>query len=230
MKQSKEFSLKFFSNRAKLLLSEALVNHLSTDASKDMNENNDQSWIWNFELRTEDDKVLTLSYENHSGNQLHLLFLECLTRIASEKTILFLVKVNFREIENYLRDENHLLAFPVEDFKVYEAEFKIIHNSLLISLLIRKLNTELNLDMASLFKNWVHLSLVVKNSQALLFVNALNKILLTNNSLQLIMAENAALTIILNDFPMDISILQGVVDEIFRSHNQDSSLKVVAVQ
>jgi len=228
LKQSKELSPLLLSDRAKLLLEMAESRPSAQKVILKYSENNDQSWIWNFEL--DGDKILTLDYQNISANQLHLLFLECLLRMAVGKTLLYVQKINFREVENYLRDENHLTAFSVLDLKAIESEFIIVQNSLLVCILLKNLRIEMDLDRDNLFNNWAHLSLVVKNSRAHLLINALNKILPTQNPLELTLAENATISIILNDFPMDVIILQALIDQIFRSLNLDSSLKVVAVQ
>ena len=88
-------------------------------------------WFWDFSLEKiqqnnfKSDKILTLNYFNNSASVLDSLFLETLSRMVIGRDIEFLQRLSFRELENFLRDENHLPVFnnsgavnPEESFKV----------------------------------------------------------------------------------------------------------------
>lgn len=57
-----------------------------------------------------DDKVLTIHQSEELGS-IEFIFAEVLAKFAQNKKLSELWKINFREVENFLRDENHLPAF-----------------------------------------------------------------------------------------------------------------------
>ena len=186
-----------------------------------------EKFRWKIEL--EGDKILTLFYYS-SENTLKFdaidnLFLESLARLTLGRNILFLNSLSFREIENFLRDENHLPVFG--DSSLPEIQAKKCKYSLLAAILSLKLTqTQGNLPVVF----WDKLTLVEKNSNALELIQKINQLFSSSIPMQLAIAENDLVSVIRGDFPLDIEVTQLLFQEYFQHSNENSSLKVVAVQ
>ncbi|MGZ3789752.1 MAG: hypothetical protein ACXVLQ_14580 [Bacteriovorax sp.] len=187
---------------------------------------------WSFEFTLEEkaefqnDKILTLKYSNPSSDELRTLFLETLCRMLSQKTIRDLIRLGFREAENYLRDENHLPAFHESEISEAQECFKKAKNTLFASLLFSKIkgkypDTETKLA-------WKNLGLVEKNRHVLSIIEELNKLFSADKKLALALAEEKFITLILNDFPLEIGVLEVLFHFLFAEEEGISSFKLVA--
>jgi hypothetical protein len=193
-----------------------------------------KKWLWNFSLEKSklqnllSDKILTLFYFNISGSTLELLFLEAMSRMILGRDLLFLQRLTFRELENFLRDENHLPVFDISGSLAPEISFNEVKNSLLVTILKGEMR---NIEVAgSELKGWDKLSFVEKNKLATGFMSFLNKLISAGKPLQLVLAEKDLITIAINDFPISVEVIEGLARETFDHSHENSSLKVVAVQ
>lgn len=144
------------------------------------------------------------------------------------KNILFLQNSTFREIENYLRDENHLPVFDSSVLVLAEESFKRVKNSLLGALLLDKL--EGLGTKASVQKNWRSLTLVEKNREVSRLITGFNSLFPTTKPLELALVETSELSVVLNDFPIQLEVLEFLIQSLLGNEEGISSLKLVAVQ
>ena len=173
-----------------------------------------------FELQMDSsDKILTVFHHGERDN-LSFLIEEVLCLFAKNRRLIELFKLNIREIENFLRDENHL---PATDFKkeVLEETLK----SSIISLVacgVRLKFAEHRPMLLATLENWSRCSLVEKNSWAQEVFSAFE--------CQLVLSEGNE--VILSDLPpgLDERALQGLLDELFKEAAKHLNMKVVAVQ
>lgn len=187
-------------------------------------------WTYTLDSKIEpllDDKFLTLAYSNPSANEIENLLHESLSRMSIGKTVGFLNKMNFRELENYLRDENHLPVFEKEDSISIEKSYRYIKNSLLALVLWDKCGaSKLQfLDQGA----WKKLGLVEKNRNIEKLVSLINSYFSQTKSLELVFVEKDSVSVIVNDFPMDLEVLEIVINEFVNFIEEDSSVKLVAV-
>lgn len=193
-----------------------------------------QFWTWEFSLKKmkqndfQSDKILTLNYLKHDGNILESLFLETISQMVLGRDIYFLLNLQFRELENFLRDENHLPVFDILLPISPEDSFKSVKNSLLATLL--KYEIEKIEGAVSQLFGWSHLSLADKNRWSRTFISHLNNLFSRVVPLQLAIAENDKMAIVMNDFPVSTEVLEVLLKLIFNSADENSSFKVVAVQ
>jgi hypothetical protein len=193
-----------------------------------------QNWIWIVERQNSvgidflSDKILTLNYMIHNSTDSELLFLEALSRLSLEKPISFILNLSYRELENYLRDENHLPVFVDSWTNSSEASFKKVKNSLLMELIQKEMDLKFTLEIKN--RSWNKLSLVEKNQYSLSLINALNNVFFSMKNIQLVFARNEEVSIIMNDFQLSLDVIEGLFHLNFLGPSENSSLKVVAVQ
>jgi hypothetical protein len=221
--------VKTISKRAQEFL--AKPRHITTSNPKELEQ---KKWLWNFSLEKSmsrnllSDKILTLFYFNISGSTLELLFLEAMSRMVLGRDLFFLQRLTFRELENFLRDENHLPVFDISRPIAPEISFNEVKNSLLVSIIKDEMR---NVEAAgSEFKGWDELSFVEKNLLASGFMSSLNNLISAGKPLQLVLAEKDLITIAINDFPINVEVIEELARETFDQAHENSSLKVVAVQ
>jgi hypothetical protein len=164
------------------------------------------------------DKILTVI---HGGNVADVDFLiaEVLAKFSENKKILDIWKINFREIESFLRDENHLPAFT-ENI----SELELILNSHKISLAGSAIKTKLASEAEVLFsqrKNWNQLSLSAKNQWA----QKLSTVL----GCELVLCEEEVLTVTSVPSGVDEVGLSLVINVILSGAEKLPPMKVVAV-
>ncbi|MDD4973158.1 MAG: hypothetical protein PHY93_02350 [Bacteriovorax sp.] len=197
-------------------------------------ESANKKWFWDFTLEKieqnnfQSDKILTLYYFNKSGSVLDSLFLEALSRMAIGRDIGFLRQLSFRELENFLRDENHLPVFNISGVISPEQSFKVVKNSLLADLLIKEI--EKKAGTSTQLKGWIQLTLVEKNQRVRAFIKILNNLFSQAKPLELALAEAGEIAIVMNDFPVGGEVLEVLIHESIGITEEISSLKVVAVQ
>ncbi len=193
-----------------------------------------QNWTWKVERQYKNgidflsDKILTLNYTIQNSTETELLFLEALSRLSLEKPISFILNLSYRELENYLRDENHLPVFVDSWTNSSEASFKKVKNSLLMELIQKEIDPKFTIEFKK--RSWNKLNLVEKNQQSLSLINALNNVFLPMKSIQLVFARNEEVSIIMNDFQLNLDVIEGLFHLNFLGPSENSSLKVVAVQ
>ncbi len=174
-----------------------------------------------------DDKILTLSYSSYSGPEIETLMRETLSRMCVGKSVGFLIKLNFRELENYLRDENHLSVFEADDTFSIEKSYKYIKNSLLALILWDKCKEgELQFLGGG---HWKNLGLAEKNRNLKYLIDSINMHFSLAKPLQLVFVEKDCVSVIINDFPMELEILEIVINQFVNFKEEDSSVKLVAV-
>ncbi len=164
------------------------------------------------------DKILTVF---HSGNPADLEFLleDVLCLFAKNKRLGDLFKLNIREIENFLRDENHL---PATDFshEILESTLKSSIISLVACGIKTKLSARISVLLAEL-ESWSELSLVEKNRWAQELFGVL--------SCQLILSEGTHITLAEVPAGVEERQLEELLIEIFGEGAKQLSVKVVAV-
>ncbi len=110
------------------------------------------------------DRILTVFHSGKSG-EIELIFSEALAVFAKNRTLSELWRINFREIENFLRDENHLPAF-LEEASVLEEILRARKISLIAEAYKSKAGEEIYTLVEMMF-DWRNLSLVGKNQWAM---------------------------------------------------------------
>ena len=224
-------------NSEQIIFSKRAQEFLSTPhhtSPKTFNNPEEYRWIWDFTVGKEQksnlvsDKILTLFYLNIKGSLLESLFLEAISRLITEKSISFLLKLTYREMENFLRDENHLPVFNNSMNYLAEESFKTVKNSLLTTFLITEIQENKGLSFQSL--HWENLTLIEKNQKAQTIITLLNSLFLGSTPLQLALAEKETISIIINDFPVANDVLEELFKVIFHTTKENSSFKVIAVQ
>lgn len=190
------------------------------------------NWEFSFEKSNEvefqSDKILTLFYSDLNATELELLFMETISRLATGKNILFLEKLTFRELENYLRDENHLPVFDISVATRPEVVCKVVIFSLQTAIIVNKIKK--NNDYRPVEKGWSELSLVEKNRETKAVVSLLNSLFPRVKPMELALADNEEISVVMNEFPISREVIEVLMQELFVNPAEKSSLKVVAVQ
>lgn len=190
------------------------------------------NWEFSFEQSNEvefqSDKILTLFYSDPIGTELELLFKETISRLAIGKNILFLEKLTFRELENYLRDENHQPVFDISVAIRPEAVCKVVIFSLQAAIIINKIKN--NFEYRPVQKGWSELSLVEKNRETKAVVSLLNSLFPRVKPMELALADNEEISVVMNEFPISREVIEVLMQGLFVNSAEKSSLKVVAVQ
>jgi hypothetical protein len=106
------------------------------------------------------DKILTVYYRFHS-EEVERIFSEGLAIFSKNRNPDELWIINFREFENFLRDENHLPALDLLTPE-FEEIFIIIKISLIASIIKLRHGTDL-VNTIQTASHWENLSLVEKN-------------------------------------------------------------------
>jgi hypothetical protein len=189
-------------------------------------------WEIGLELGSHDgllnDKIVTIFYDHPKALVSEKLFLETFSRFLVGRSIKFLENITFRELENYLRDENHLPVFENSHSVELETQYKAVKNSLLSYLILKKFK-ENNLGAGAL-KPWQELTLVEKNSAVKMCFSFLNLHFPRVKPLELVLATNEEISVLINDFPLSLELILEVLHGHFEIPPENSSFKVVAVQ
>jgi len=167
---------------------------------------------------------LTLQYSNSTGQSLVDLFLESVCRMLVNRPLQALFSLSFREVENFLRDENHLPAFTNDSESSAREVFLQVKMTLVQKVLLE------NMDIKRLIgtdQSWNDLSLAGKNRTVINFFSWLNDRFGKANSLELILVEDPVVTVKNNDFPLDLPLIEGLLNQLFTSKETLSPLKVI---
>ena len=172
-----------------------------------------------FELILDLSGIILTVYHKGNSSEVQLIFSEVLAVFAKNKTIHELWKVNFREVENFLRDENHLLAFPQPTL-----EFENLLNITKISMIaegFKNLSGGKIYDLKKTVFDWENLNLVAKNQWAEEFLDIIGA--------ELIFCDNFTLTFTNKGQDITRSDLEILVQKILVGEENVLPMKVVAV-
>jgi hypothetical protein len=169
-------------------------------------------------ILNDSDKILTVSHRKYSID-IDLIFSEAMALFSLNRTISDLWKINYREFENFLRDENHLPAFA-EDATILEEFFVKMKISLIASTINFRQKTKLALLKNGIF-NWRNLSLVEKNIWSRDFLEVLGW--------TFIFCDEGTLTVANSPLFTTNESLELLLMKIFGVGELDFPLKVVAV-
>lgn len=164
------------------------------------------------------DSILTVRHGRNSQN-IDFLIAEIVAKFSINKKIQDVWKINFREIESFLRDENHLPAFT-ENI----SDLGPIVDSTKISLIAFALKAQLKHSDESVFsqrKNWNQLTLAAKNRWAQQLLAALGW--------ELILCEDNVLTVTGTPVGVDQHALSDLINTILSIEENLLPMKVVAV-
>lgn len=189
---------------------------------------------WNFtcekygEYRFLSDKILTLSYLAPVLSDAEILIIEAFSRMCIGRNIEFINNLSFRELENFLRDENHLPVFESAVLTNVENIYQEQKVSLLSSILIEGLKSHNGENCTTKF--WSELTYIEKNREINCLLGSLNSLISGKVGLLLALAETDEIFIVMNDFPMRIEVVGELIHRLFLKSEEKYSLKVVAVQ
>lgn len=223
MDKTADFSIQILSKRANEILAAPL--HFAPSARS-------SEWVFSLggddSVQLEGDKILTLFFSENNVSAVEKLFKEVICRLVTGKNLLFLQKLTYREVENYIRDENHLPVFLNSEVSITEDIYKNIAISLQVSIVLSVLESKRGLKSPA--KSWSDLSLVEKNNEMKLLFSMLNSSFFRPKPMELVLAEKESVSIVMNSFPLEMGVLEELFKRIFLKRNDISSLKVVAVQ
>lgn len=166
------------------------------------------------------DKILTVFHGNKKNN-LIFIFSEALSLFSKNFYAHEIWKINFREIENYLRDDNDLLAFPNVKKEELEEVFEEIKLSLIAKIIEEKLANNLQPLQATLNK-WESLSLVAKNTWGME--------LFKNLGWDLVYCDKETLTVTNLQKGVGEKTAERLLNLILKREERGLPFKVVAVQ
>lgn len=166
----------------------------------------------------ENDKILTV-FHGKNADEVDFIIAEVLAKFSENKKIGDIWKINFREIESFLRDENHLPAFT-ENIP----ELESILNSNKISLIGFTVKAKLGpvvFELISQRKNWNMLSIAAKNEWA--------QKILAPLGWELILCEEEVLTVTSTPSGVDEAGLSLLISTILSGVDSLLPMKLVAV-
>lgn len=164
------------------------------------------------------DRILTVVHGSlHSD--LEKIFAEVLSKFSTNKKIPEIWNIHFREIESFLRDENHLPAFLDEQNKL-EIILEKLKISLIVSATLAALSSGFE-DLSDLLLKWEKLNLAGKNAFLIAVLRPLG--------LELILYSEDLLTVTGGSALVENSALESVLQGIFKGSGKVLPMKVVAV-
>lgn len=164
------------------------------------------------------DKILTV-FHNGKSDELELVLNDVLAIFAKNRSLPDLWKINFREIESFLRDENHIPAFGA-----MAKEAEEVLNLQKITLIAEVINTAAIKDMRTLaggLYHWEKLSLAAKNEWANGFLKIIGS--------ELVFCDSQTLTLTKVQPEVTNRDLEILSQKIFDRFNIILPMKVVAV-
>jgi hypothetical protein len=172
-----------------------------------------------FQVTVDDhDRILTVSHGKNPDN-MEFILAEVVAKFSENKTISEIWKINFREIESFLRDENHLPAFAES---TQEIESVLIHvKASLIGFAVKAKFNKQHQWIISQRKNWNQLSLTAKNEWAQTLIRPLGW--------ELIFCEGDVLTVTNTPTGMDAEALSLLINAVLSGEEIILPMKVVAV-
>ena len=161
---------------------------------------------------------MTVSH-GKKADEIEFILAEIVAKFSENKKFSDIWKINFREIESFLRDENHLPAFTGD---THEIESALIHikAGMIGSALKAKLKNKLEW-IISQRKNWNQITLTAKNEWAQSLIRPLGW--------ELIFCEGEVLTVSNTPPGVDGETLSLLINVILSGEENFLPMKVVAV-
>jgi len=164
------------------------------------------------------DRILTVSHGKNPDN-VEFILAEVVAKFSENKNISDVWKINFREIESFLRDENHLPAF-VGSTEEIESVLIQVKASLIGFAVKAKLKNQ-HEWIISQRKNWNQLSLTAKNEWAQTLIRPLGW--------ELVFCEGDVLTVTNTPIGVDAETLSLLINAVLSGEEINLPMKVVAV-
>lgn len=179
------------------------------------------------------DKILTLNYGKIEKVQEEvplILFYEVLTILGRQRTFASLSMISFREVENFLRDENTTPAFQVSIDKQTSIEslFNEARMDLLANFAIKLLKKN-PIEPEIFSPIWEKKTLVEKNQTSLLLTKKINNFLPPEKKWEILLAEAEKISIKATSAQWNSSEYEGFLGPIWREFAGAEDIKVVAV-
>ena len=173
------------------------------------------------------DKVLTLEFENHRSVQgiSHSFFIFVLTDLLKGRSAPFLLPLNFREIENFLRDSNTTPAFLVsaEELSELESIFLEVKWQLLAKFFLKETHSQ------GPVTSWRDQSLAQKNAMSANWMEEIKKFLGSDLTPVFVFTDGETLTLKTPDGKWSDEALQNFFGSIWKDLTKAELIKVVAV-
>lgn len=171
------------------------------------------------------DKILTLQYSHSEDNDLKNIICESICVLSQGKTMSFVTFLAFRELESFLRDENHVRSFA-EEVEAHATEiFAQVKTSLLVHALASRIVLPAPWSEQKFL--WKSLSLTEKNRAVTVLIDEIAKLFPEGKIMELVLAEEGTVTVKKNDFPLDLPVFEGLMGQLFSNDTPNSPLKVV---
>ena len=164
------------------------------------------------------DRILTVSH-GKNPDDIEFILAEVVAKFSENKNIFDIWKINFRETESFLRDENHLPAFTGD---TQEIESILIH--IKASIIGFALKSKIKKEQEWIFSQWKNLnfiSLTLQNQWAQALVKVLNW--------ELVFYEESILTVTNTPEGIDSETLSLLINTILSGEEMIPPVKVVAV-
>lgn len=164
------------------------------------------------------DRILTLSH-GKNPDSIEFILAEVVAKFSENMKISDVWKINFREIENFLRDENHLPAFG-GDTQEMESLLTQMKAELIGLAFKAKLEKQYKW-IISQRKDWNQLTLTAQNEWAQILIKALGW--------ELVLCEGSILTVTNTPSGVDAESLSLLLNTILSGEEMNLPMKVVAV-
>lgn len=164
------------------------------------------------------DRILTV-FHGKNPEDLEFILAEVVAKFSENKKISDVWKINFREIESFLRDENHLPAFS-ENTQEIESLLVQVKASLIGFAVKAKLKNQ-HEWIISQRKIWNQLNLTAQNEWAQTLIRPLGW--------ELVFCEGDILTVTSTEAGVDAEALSLLINAILSGEENILPMKVVAV-
>lgn len=179
----------------------------------------------------ENDNFLTVRYGSLAQN-FEIVLIEALGVLLKNRPITELLLINFRELESFLRDENHLPAFLDDQINGAQESFKYIK----ATLLARAMRTKLLGKGFVLpdWSSWGEKELIIKNQEVVRCLYEVNSFFNKADGWRLVLCQHFDLIIAVEERLLVNLDIETFFFEAFgvdkNSLTHKVSIKVVAVQ
>ena len=172
-----------------------------------------------FSVTINENKRILSVLHGKGALDIDFLFSEVLARFALNKTNLEILNIPFREIESFLRDENHLPAFT-DSLDFVERAWGTSKGSLVAAVALASFGPEVKL-LKEQISRWDEMNLAGKN--------ALLAKILSTLGWELILYFEETLTVKPRPKEIENFVIEAILQEIFRAGGKVLPMKVVAV-
>lgn len=172
-----------------------------------------------FQVSIDEQDKITAVFHGKNSNDIEFILAEVLAKFSVNKKILEVWKINFREIENFLRDENHLQAFTGDMDKIESIFIKL--KAGLIGFAVKvKLDNHQEWSISQRRKG-ISQSLTAQNEWAQILIRPLGW--------ELVLCEKSILTVTNTPLGVDDETLTLLINTILSGEEIIAPMKVVAV-